>query len=244
MQNKPSGRRTMAARPRPLDVTCTSTSFMSLVLPRTTAPKAVRDARAGTEYGPRSPPDPSGPVCENPERVDESPQGGCHLPLRRVTKIESGKRRGPGFEQGDERASLEIRSDQFLGGESDPETLGSRFQAEALAVANQRSLDLNFEPFTVTVEFPLVGQRMSFPPPAYTTMGRQLAGAGGRAVTGQILRRGHRDLPQIGTELHGNHVTLDHFTDPDRRIVISGHEVHDFIVQGDIEHDIRTGCLE
>jgi hypothetical protein len=85
---------------------------------------------------------------------------------------------------------------------------------------------------------------MPFPPPLYTTMGRQLAGASGRSVTGQVLRRGHRDLPQIGTEPHGNHVTLDHFTDADRCIVASGDDVDDLIVQGDIEYHIRTGFAE
>lgn len=73
------------------------------------------------------------------------------------------------------------------------------------------------------------------------------ADSGSRATSSRaksLARRGHGDLPQIRAEPHGNHVTLDHFTDADRRIVTSGDDVNDFIAQGDIEHDVRTGFIE
>ena len=63
-----------------------------------------------------------------------------------------------------------------------------------------------------------------------------------RAASGQIVRRGNRDLTQVRTEFDGDHVLLDDFADADCGVIAARHDIHDLIVQREIEYDLGV-CL-
>jgi len=62
----------------------------------------------------------------------------------------------------------------------------------------------------------------------------------GRAASCEIVRRGHGNLTQLRTEFDRDHILLDDLADADRGVVAAGHDVHDFIIQRDVEDDVRV----
>ena len=65
-----------------------------------------------------------------------------------------------------------------------------------------------------------------------------------RAAPGEIVRRGDRDLTQVRTESDGDHVLLDDFADADRGVIAARHDIHDLVVQRQVEHDVGVRVMK
>jgi hypothetical protein len=65
-----------------------------------------------------------------------------------------------------------------------------------------------------------------------------------RAASGKIVRRGDRDLTQVRTEFDGDHILLDDFADADRGVIAARHDIHDLIVQREVEHDVGVRVMK
>jgi hypothetical protein len=163
---------------------------------------------------------------------------------RRITEIVPGEQPRPGFEQHHQPARGDMRRDHLLRGERDAESVDGQLQPEVFEVGDDRSLDGDVEPRTSFDELPLVGCLVTGPAPADALVGCEVARMIGGAAPGEIVRRGDDDLTQIWTELDGDHILLDDLADADRSIVAAGHEIHDLIVQRDVEHDIGVRVME
>jgi len=131
-----------------------------------------------------------------------------------------------------------MRRNHLLSGERDAESVESCLQPEVFGVGNDRSRDGDLEPLAVLLKLPLVRRLVARPAPADACVRCEIAWMSGRAVTGEIVGRGDSDLAQVGTEFDRDHILLNDLADADRRVVTASHDIDDFVVESDIEHDV------
>jgi len=137
-----------------------------------------------------------------------------------------------------------MRRDHLLSRERDAESVDGRLQPEVLEVGNDRSLDSDLEPLAVFQELPLVRCFVTGPAPADAAVGCEVTRMLGRAAPGEIVRRGDGDLTQVRTEFDGDHILLDNLTDADGGVIAAGHDIHDLIIQRDVEHDVGVRVMK
>jgi len=61
---------------------------------------------------------------------------------------------------------------------------------------------------------------------------------------GKVVRRGHGNLTKVRAEPNRDHVLLDHLADPDGSVVTARHNIHDLVIQRDVQNDIRIHLSE
>ena len=105
-------------------------------------------------------------------------------------------------------------------------------------------LDSDCKPLAVFHELPFIRCLVTGPAPADAAVGCEVMRMLGRATLGEIVRRGDGDRTQVRTEFDGDHVLLDDLADADSDVVAAGHDIHNLIVQRDVEHDIGVGIMK
>ncbi len=65
---------------------------------------------------------------------------------------------------------------------------------------------------------------------------------GRSAMLGQICGGSHHHVPLLVRHRNGNHVLLDHLTEPDTGIKALGHDVEFLVRDRDVEADVRISC--
>jgi hypothetical protein len=69
----------------------------------------------------------------------------------------------------------------------------------------------------------------------------QVLGVRRRAMLCQIIRGGHNHLALLVRDRNGDHVLLNHLTEPDTGIESLGHDVELLVRDGDVEADVGVG---
>ena len=137
-----------------------------------------------------------------------------------------------------------MRRDHLLSAERDAESVDGQLQPEVLEVGNDRSIDSDLEPLAVFQKLPPVRCLVPRPAPADAAVGCKVMRMPRRAASGKIVRRGDRDLAQVRTESDGDHVLLDDFADADRGVIAARHDIHDLIVEREVEYDVGVRLMK
>jgi hypothetical protein len=66
----------------------------------------------------------------------------------------------------------------------------------------------------------------------------------GRTASCEIVRRGDSNLTQVRAEFDRDHILLDDLADADRRVIAAGDDIHDFIVQRNVEYDVGVSVMK